>query len=157
MIVANIPWLSAVNITPGEILPGFYISLLTVIWWTNPTVVPGGSLSHVPHFLNPDIELLDISDNQIVKLESSLNYYTQLASINFSRNSLRSLGRDQFRSQTGLRDLELSDNLLSKIRVGAFNGLESVVSLNMRNNRIERLNTEVFTGNNTSLPPYLPP
>ena len=48
-------------------------------------LLSGGSLSHVPHFLNPDIELLDISDNQIVKLESSLNYYTSLASINFSR------------------------------------------------------------------------
>ena len=48
-------------------------------------LLSGGSLSHVPHFLNPDIELLDISDNQIVKLESSLNYYTHLASINFSR------------------------------------------------------------------------
>ena len=49
-------------------------------------------------------------------------------------------------SQTNLRSLDLSSNLLSKIRVGAFNGLESLDSLSMRSNRIERLNSAVFTG-----------
>ena len=49
-------------------------------------------------------------------------------------------------SQTSLASLDLSRNLVSKIRVGAFNGLESLVSLNMRENRIERLSSAVFTG-----------
>ena len=50
-------------------------------------------------------------------------------------------------SQSVLASLDLSSNLVSKIRVGAFNGLESLVSLNMRENRIERLGEAVFTGN----------
>ena len=49
-------------------------------------------------------------------------------------------------SQSLLSSLELSSNLVSKIRVGAFNGLESLVSLSMRSNRIERLGEAVFTG-----------
>ena len=55
--------------------------------------VLGGSLSHVPHFLNPDTEIMDVSGNQIVKLESGLTYYPDLLSVNMSANSLRSLGR----------------------------------------------------------------
>ena len=54
--------------------------------------------------------------------------------------------RDQFMSQSLLTNLDLSSNLVSKIRVGAFNGLESLVSLSMRSNRIERLGEAVFTG-----------
>ena len=50
-------------------------------------------MSHVPHFLNPDTEFLDVSGNQIVKLESGLTYYPDLVSVNMSANSLRSLGR----------------------------------------------------------------
>ena len=49
-------------------------------------------------------------------------------------------------SQSLLTNLDLSSNLVSKIRVGAFNGLESLVSLSMRSNRIERLGEAVFTG-----------
>ena len=49
-------------------------------------------------------------------------------------------------SQSVLTSLDLSYNLVSKIRVGAFNGLESLLSLSMRSNRIERLGTAVFTG-----------
>ena len=49
-------------------------------------------------------------------------------------------------SQSLLTSLDLSSNLVSKIRVGAFNGLESLVSLSMRSNRIERLGEAVFTG-----------
>ena len=44
----------------------------------------GGSLSHVPHFLNPDVELLDVSGNQIVKLESGLTFYTQLVNVSMA-------------------------------------------------------------------------
>ena len=54
-------------------------------------------------------------------------------------------------SQTSLASLDLSRNLVSKIRVGAFNGLESLVSLNMRENRIERLSSAVFTGRSNLL------
>ena len=49
-------------------------------------------------------------------------------------------------SQSLMTSLDLSSNLVSKIRVGAFNGLESLVSLSMRSNRIERLGEAVFTG-----------
>ena len=62
------------------------------------------------------------------------------------RNNIRSLGRDQFMSQTNLHELDLSSNLVSKIRVGAFNGLESLFHLNLKDNRIERLGSAVFTG-----------
>ena len=105
-----------------------------------------GSLSHIPHFLNPDTQHLIISGNQIIKLESGLTYYSELLTLNMSFNQISSLGMDQFMSQTNLLSLDLSSNLVSKLRVGAFNGLESLTRLNMRENRIERLSSAVFTG-----------
>ena len=89
---------------------------------------------------------MDISGNQIIKLESGLTFYTELLTVNMSANRISSLGRDQFMSQTSLNSLDLSSNLVSKIRVGAFNGLESLTRLDMRDNRIEKLSSAVFTG-----------
>ena len=59
-------------------------------------------------------------------------------------------------SQSLLTSLDLSSNLVSKIRVGAFNGLESLVSLSMRSNRIERLGEAVFTGKSQNFVKGLP-
>ena len=105
-----------------------------------------GTLKNVPHFLNPDIDTLDLSDNQIVKLESGLSFYTELTLVNISRNSIQSLGRNQFMNQNKVIDLDISSNWVSKIRAGAFNGLESLHTLNMKDNKIEKLGSAVFTG-----------
>ena len=105
-----------------------------------------GTLKNIPHFLNPDIDTLDLSDNQIVKLESGLSFYTELTLVNLSRNSIQSLGRNQFMNQNKVIDLDISSNLVSKIRAGAFNGLESLNTLNMKDNKIEKLGSAVFTG-----------
>ena len=105
-----------------------------------------GTLKNIPHFLNPDIETLDLAHNTILKLEHGLTYYTELTLVNLSRNSIHSLGRNQFINQNKVTDLDISSNLLSKIRVGAFNGLESLHTLNMKDNNIEKLGSAVFTG-----------
>ena len=89
----------------------------------------GGSLSHVPHFLNPDIEMLDLSDNRISKLEGGFTFYLGLKKLNLSGNSLASLGRGQFSSQTSLAQLDLSHNSLAKLRSGAFAGLAQLSQL----------------------------
>ena len=85
-------------------------------------------------------------DHTILKLEHGLTYYTELTLVNLSRNSIHSLGRNQFINQNKVTDLDISSNLLSKIRVGAFNGLESLHTLNMKDNKIEKLGSAVFTG-----------
>ena len=105
-----------------------------------------GTLKNVPHFLNPDIDTLDLSDNTIVKLENGLTFYTELTLVNLSRNSIKSLGRNQFMNQNKVIDLDISSNLVSKIRAGAFNGLESLHTLNIKDNKIEKLGAAVFTG-----------
>jgi len=105
-----------------------------------------GTLKNVPHFLNPDIDTLDLSDNTIVKLENGLSFYTELTLVNLSKNSIKSLGRNQFMNQNKVIDLDISSNLVSKIRAGAFNGLESLNKLNMKDNKIEKLGSAVFTG-----------
>ena len=73
-----------IDFQPFDSLLTSFLRFLSVI---------GGSLSHVPHFLNPDTEILDVSGNQIVKLESGLTYYPDLLTVNMSSNSFRSLGR----------------------------------------------------------------
>ena len=105
-----------------------------------------GTLKNIPHFLNPDIDTLDLADNNIVKLESGLTFYTELTLVNISRNSIKSLGRNQFMNQNKVTDLDISSNLVSKIRAGAFNGLESLHTFNMKENKIKKLGTSVFTG-----------
>ena len=52
-------------------------------------------------------------------------------------------------NQNKVIDLDISSNLVSKIREGAFNGLESLHTLNMKNNKIKKLGTSVFTGTNS--------
>ena len=105
-----------------------------------------GTLKNIPHFLNPDIETLDLANNNIIKLESGLTFYTELTLLNISRNSIKSLGRNQFMNQNKVIDLDISSNLVSKIRVGAFDGLESLRTLNVKDNKIEKLGPGVFTG-----------
>jgi len=105
-----------------------------------------GTLKNIPHFLNPDIDTLDLANNNIVKLESGLTFYTELTLVNISRNLLKSLGRNQFMNQNKVIDLDISSNLVSKIRVGAFNGLESLQTLNMKDNKIKKLGNAVFKG-----------
>ena len=46
----------------------------------------GGELSHVPHFLDPDTEELDVAGNMILKLEAGLTFYSRLLSVNISGN-----------------------------------------------------------------------
>ena len=53
-------------------------SNLKLYLWT------GGELSHVPHFLDPDTEELDVAGNMILKLEAGLTFYSRLLSVNIS-------------------------------------------------------------------------
>ena len=105
-----------------------------------------GTLKNIPHFLNPDINTLNLANNNISKLESGLTFYTELTLVNISRNSMKSLGRNQFMNQNKVPDLDISINFVSKIRKGAFNGLESLQPLNIKNNKIKKLGSAVFTG-----------
>ena len=105
-----------------------------------------GTLKNIPHFLNPDIVTLDLANNNISKLESGFTFYRELSIVNISRNSIHSLGRNQFMNQNKVTDLDISSNSVSKIRKGAFNGLESLRTLNIKNNKIKKLGSAVFTG-----------
>ena len=49
-------------------------------------------------------------------------------------------------NQNKVTDLDISSNFVSKIRKGAFNGLESLQTLNIKNNKIKKLGSAVFTG-----------
>ena len=90
-----------------------------------------GTLKNIPHFLNPNINTLNLANNDIVKLESGFTFYGELSIVNISRNSFHSLGRNQIMNQNKVTDLDISSNLESKIRKGAFNGLESLKTLNI--------------------------
>ena len=97
-----------------------------------------GTLKNIPHFLNPNINTLNLANNDIVKLESGFTFYGELSIVNISRNSIHSLGRNQFMNQNKVTDLDISSNLVSKIRKGAFNALESLKTLNIKNNKIKK-------------------
>ena len=105
-----------------------------------------GTLKNIPHFLNPDIDTLDLANNKILKIESGLTFYTELTLVNISRNTLKSLGRNQFMNQDKVMDLDISSNMVSKIGEGAFNGLENLQTLNLKENEIKKLESGVFTG-----------
>ncbi|XP_053573317.1 leucine-rich repeat and immunoglobulin-like domain-containing nogo receptor-interacting protein 1 [Bombina bombina] len=66
--------------------------------------------------------------------------------LDLSRNRIKILNQDEFSAFPYLEELELSENIVSTIEPGAFNGLFNLRSLGLRNNRLKLIPLGVFTG-----------
>ncbi|CAG5885253.1 unnamed protein product [Menidia menidia] len=66
--------------------------------------------------------------------------------LNLSRNSIKTLPRQQFRALTQLLHLDLSDNLLVLVEAEAFLGMQSLLTLNVSRNQLKIIPVGAFAG-----------
>ena len=74
------------------------------------TYCSSGDLGHIPHFLNPGITTLRVTNDKIKKLQGSLRLYPNLVTLDLSHIQLAHLGRNPFMNQQHLQQLNLSHN-----------------------------------------------
>ncbi|XP_050297259.1 uncharacterized protein LOC126736770 [Anthonomus grandis grandis] len=101
------------------------------------------NLEHVPK-----LQVLDISDNEITKLEEGVfDMVPNLSVIYMFNNKLTSLTRNVFRNLSKLELLELSKNQISHLPEDAFAELSSLVNISLRSNRIQYAPKDLFLRN----------
>ena len=91
---------------------------------------------------NNDISL---SDNSLRGLESSLK------NLNLKGCYFKQVPTAPLRNLKGLTFLDLAQNNLRKIEIGALSGLDSLTALNLERNAIQKLDPSVFVGVNDTL------
>ncbi|XP_066142674.1 chaoptin [Euwallacea fornicatus] len=116
-----------------------------------------------------DVEILDLSFNNIPKIDSShLSDLTKMAWLNVSHNSLKELTRgafarntvlkvlnmsfnqikkldqNSFRGMRFLRRLFLSDNLISDVGRGTFSSLQRIGTIDLARNSIKKIDYQMF-------------
>ena len=105
----------------------------------------GGGLDIIPITLNPMMRRLSLKDNSIKIVDASLNFYTQLEEVDFSGNLMEALPDRGFFKQRKLLDLRLDNNRIRNITNStAFVGLQSLLRLSLKGNRLESIPSRVF-------------
>ncbi|XP_063386005.1 protein artichoke-like [Cydia fagiglandana] len=90
---------------------------------------------------------LDISNNKIFKLDSSLAGLVSLQELYLDHNDLTHLNKDNFHSLFALKYLNISSNSLKSIDSSSFNSLSSLTQLDLSNNNIEAILKSTFQNN----------
>ncbi|XP_063540131.1 insulin-like growth factor-binding protein complex acid labile subunit [Cydia strobilella] len=90
---------------------------------------------------------LDISNNKIIKLDSSLAGLVNLQELYLDHNDLTQLNKDNFYSLFGLKYLNISSNNLKSFESSSFNSLSSLTQLDLSNNNIEAILKSTFQNN----------
>ncbi|XP_031630623.1 protein slit [Contarinia nasturtii] len=103
------------------------------------------SLADVPIQLNPEAKYINLTINQITKLNYALQFYTQVEVLDLSRNRINELGSKNFEFSTQLRTLNLSQNQLEHLHKDAFFGLKGLLLLDLSHNKISRVHPAAMT------------
>ncbi|XP_061720790.1 protein artichoke-like [Cydia pomonella] len=90
---------------------------------------------------------LDISNNKIFKLDSSLAGLVSLQVLYLQHNDLTHLNKDNFHSLFALKYLNISSNSLKSIESSSFNSLSSLTQLDLSNNNIAAILKSTFQNN----------
>ncbi|XP_047996815.1 insulin-like growth factor-binding protein complex acid labile subunit [Leguminivora glycinivorella] len=90
---------------------------------------------------------LDISNNKIFKLDSSLDGLVSLQELYLDHNDLTHLSKDNFRSLFALQYLNISSNSLKSIESSSFIALSSLKQLDLSNNMITAILKSTFQNN----------
>ncbi|XP_002134515.3 uncharacterized protein kek4 isoform X2 [Drosophila pseudoobscura] len=105
------------------------------------------SLSGVPEYLSSEVQVLDLSQNQILTLEENAFLATQLQNLHklFIRNStLQKIIPQSFTQLEILIELDLSNNLLRELLPNVFDCLTKVRALVLNGNLLQTLRGGVF-------------
>ncbi|KAJ6647569.1 Leucine-rich repeats and immunoglobulin-like domains protein 2 [Pseudolycoriella hygida] len=104
-----------------------------------------GSLDVLPIALNPSIQRLQIKNNKIKTIDSSIQFYADLNYLDLSHNHLFSIPPRTFSYQKMLQELHLNHNKVGTITNKTFIGLSSLIVLNLRDNFLDSLTKGVFS------------
>lgn len=101
-------------------------------------------LEVVPIQLNPNVKTINLRDNRIGDVHFTLGFYSNLRSLDVSRNRISSLGSKNFELQGKLMSLNVSGNQIANLTKFTFSGLKSLRVLDLSENLIESLEGGVW-------------
>ncbi|XP_032890012.1 slit homolog 1 protein isoform X1 [Amblyraja radiata] len=105
-------------------------------------------LTKIPDFIPQSTMELRLINNDITLLESTglFQKLPQLRKINLSNNKITDIEDGTFEGAASVSELHLTANQLDSIRSGMFRGLDGLRTLMLRNNRINCIHNDSFTG-----------
>uniref|UniRef100_A0A182Y7B3 Uncharacterized protein n=1 Tax=Anopheles stephensi TaxID=30069 RepID=A0A182Y7B3_ANOST len=106
-------------------------------------------LPAVPNELSNELQILDLSHNQIDELPSKTfesSQQTNLQKLYLRHNGMKRVDRDAFRNLTILIELDLANNNLTALEAGVFDDLTKIRVIILNNNQIERIDKSLFNG-----------
>ena len=102
------------------------------------------SLNELPkNFLQTDLLTLDVSNNQLKKLTSTMLQMPALEQLDLSKNQLTNIDH-LFDHLSSLKQLNLSSNLISRLSEFSFHNLTKLQYLNLKSNRIHQIELGTF-------------
>lgn len=103
------------------------------------------NLDVMPIALNPSIKSLIMKNNKIKSIESAIQFYPDLEILDLSGNHLLKLPSRTFQYQKKLKEMRLNSNKIGHIEADTFHGMESIQILNLRGNLIDQLEHNSFS------------
>uniref|UniRef100_A0A182K7F3 Ig-like domain-containing protein n=1 Tax=Anopheles christyi TaxID=43041 RepID=A0A182K7F3_9DIPT len=103
----------------------------------------------VPQELSNELQILDLSHNQIDELPTKTfeaAHQTNLQKLYLRHNAMKRVDRDAFRNLTILIELDLANNNLTALEAGVFDDLTKIRVIILNNNQIERIDKNLFYG-----------
>ncbi|XP_053657824.1 leucine-rich repeat-containing protein 24 [Anopheles marshallii] len=103
----------------------------------------------VPKELSNELQILDLSHNQINELPSKTfeaAQQTNLQKLYLRHNGMKRVDRDAFRNLTILIELDMANNNLTALEAGVFDDLTKIRVIILNNNQIERIDNSLFKG-----------
>ncbi|MGH0116672.1 UNVERIFIED_CONTAM: hypothetical protein FKN15_021220 [Acipenser sinensis] len=94
------------------------------------------------------VQTLRLNNNEIAALEATGIFKTlsQLKKINLSNNKITEIEDGAFEGAIAVNELHLTANQMDSVRSGMFRGLEGLRTLMLRNNRLSCVHNSSFTG-----------
>ncbi|KAH0616282.1 hypothetical protein JD844_027288 [Phrynosoma platyrhinos] len=105
-------------------------------------------LSKIPDHIPQYTAELRLNNNEFAVLEATgiFKKLPQLRKINLSNNKITDIEEGAFEGASGVNELLLTSNRLENVRDKMFKGLESLKTLMLRSNRISCVSNDSFTG-----------
>ncbi|XP_010887308.2 slit homolog 1 protein isoform X1 [Esox lucius] len=105
-------------------------------------------LNKIPEHVPASTTELRLNNNEITTLEATGVFKTlsQLKKINLSNNKITEIEDGAFEGAGSVNELHLTANQLDSVRSGMFKGLEGLRMLMLRNNKISCIHNNSFTG-----------
>lgn len=125
-------------IVQGFTLRNCHISL-------NKAICTGSKLTEVPTDIPPTVESIDLSQNNIIKLQvANLTGFPNVTELILRQNQISHISKGTFSQLLSLTKLNLNNNKLKKLDNGVFDGLGKLTELLISYNLIKTVEPDVF-------------